>query len=153
HASAHITPPAYAGADAGTEFVAGARDLGAGRTDMPSIAPVLAGSSVELVFDLNKPVPVPASASVEAQLALARALMQGTEPPAVVEITPEPASLKIGWNARDSIRFGAVLQDEYGIKSPDPAFVSVLVMPDRAPTVSVIDPAQDESILSTAVLD
>ncbi len=157
HASLRVTPPAYVAPVSAipqpNDFVSGLRDLGPGRPDTPAVAPILAGSKVELKFDLNKPIPVPTPSEKDAFAAFAGGLLQGATPPADLTITKEPQSLALSWTARDSIRFGAVLEDEYGIKSPDPAAIALVVVEDRPPTVSIIDPAQDESILATAVID
>lgn len=160
-----IKPPGYASTDANAdvvanpkagsagEFVSGSRDLGPGKPDTPSIAPVLAGSRVELTFALNKSIPVPRETSGPAAAKFATSLMQGATPPPDLAIAHTEKQVTLSWTANDTIRFGAILEDSFGIKSPDPTSISLIVVPDRSPTVSVIDPPQDETVLPSAIID
>lgn len=150
-----VTPPAYAADFVAGEnsFVSGTRDLGAGRPDAAAVTPVLAGSHVSVEFGLNKQVPLPANGSGPAVQAFATKLMGGTSTPADLSIEAKGQGFELRWQAHESIRFGAVLEDSFGIRSQDPAAVSIVVVPDRAPAVSVLEPAQDEAVLATAVID
>jgi len=153
-----ITPPSYAAELAGAEngFIAGMKDLGAGKPDAVAIAPVLLGSRIGVEFGLNKEVPLPAAAAGTDVEAFAKKLMAGATVPAdlaIERIERIDSGFRLNWTATETIRFGAILEDSFGIKSQDPAAIAIVVVPDRAPSVSVLEPAQDESVLASAVID
>lgn len=151
----NITPPGYASDSVGGEngFVAGMKDLGAGKPDATAIAPVLVGSRIGVEFDLNKQIPLPPASTGSDVESFAKRLMAGTGVPPDIAIDRLENGFRLNWTAQETIRFGAVLEDAYGIKSPDPTAVAIVVVPDRAPSVSVLEPAQDESVLASAVID
>lgn len=151
----NIAPPGYAiqSLEGESGFVAGTKDLGAGRPDAVAIAPVLVGSEIGVEFDLNKEIPLPPSARGSEAQTFARKLMQSDHVPQDIAITRLENGFRLNWTAQETTRFGAVLEDAYGIKSPDPASVAIVVVPDRAPSVSVLEPARDESVLASAVID
>lgn len=148
-----IRPPSYAAELVGGEngFVAGVKDLGAGKSDGSAIAPVLKGSGVRVEFGLSKQVPLPDDAG--GARAFATKLMAGAAVPQDVSIERLESGFALEWKAEETIRFGAVLEDSFGIKSQEPSAVAIVVVPDRAPAVSVLEPAQDESVLASAVID
>ncbi|MBL8876885.1 MAG: hypothetical protein JNM86_13900 [Phycisphaerae bacterium] len=150
-----VTPPVYAADFVAGEngFVSGTKDLGPGRPDASAITPVLAGSKVSIEFGLNKEIPLPASGSGPDVQAFAAKLMGGSTTPAGLSIEAKGQSFELRWQAEESVRFGAVLEDSFGIRSQDPAAVSIVVVPDRVPAVSVLEPPQDEAVLATAVID
>ncbi|MBL8759769.1 MAG: hypothetical protein JNL50_00560 [Phycisphaerae bacterium] len=149
-ASGVVTPPAYAaGAEA---FVSGTRDLGPGRDERAAVSPVLAGSRVELRLELNKPVPLPDGKHRATRDSLAR-VFPGVDLPADIEATSSGPRWSITWTAGESVRLPLVLTDSYAISSVVESAYTFQVNPDRAPTVVVAEPAQDESVLATAVLD
>lgn len=150
-----IAPPSYAGELLGGEngFVSGTKDLGAGKPDASTIAPVLVGSRIGVEFELNKEVPLPDARNGSDALAFAAKLMAGAAVPPDLSIDPIKSGFRLNWKAQETIRFGAVLEDSFGIRSQDPAAVAIVVVPDRAPAVHVLEPAQDESVLPSAVID
>lgn len=150
-----ISPPSYAAELVGAEngFVAGIKDLGAGKPDAAAIAPVLLGSRIGVEFGLNKEVPLPAAPTGTDVDAFAKKLMAGATVPKDLAIERIENGFRLNWTALETIRFGAVLEDSFGIKSQDPAAIAIVVVPDRAPAVSVLEPAQDESVLASAVID
>ncbi|MBX3390337.1 MAG: hypothetical protein KF691_12885 [Phycisphaeraceae bacterium] len=150
-----VEPPSYAATAIGSEsgFVSGTKDLGPGKPEAPAVAPVLQGSRVGVEFTLNKEIPLPMSASGAEANAFATKLMQGTTPPADLEIQRLENGFRLNWLAQETTRFGALLEDSFGIKSQDPSAVGLVVVPDRPPTLSVLKPAQDESVLASAVID
>lgn len=79
--------------------------------------------------------------------------MQGSAPPADLAIEKLSNGFKLSWVAEETTRFGALLEDSFGIKSQDPAAIGVVVVPDRPPAVTVLEPAQDETVLASAVID
>ncbi|MCC6969968.1 MAG: hypothetical protein IT434_07065, partial [Phycisphaerales bacterium] len=149
-ALAVVTPPAYA---EGTEtFVRGQRDLGPGRDERAALSPILAGSRVELRLELNKPVPLPDGKARVTRDSLAR-IFPGVTLPSDIEASAAGPRWTIAWTAGESIRLPLVLTDSYAISSVLESAYSFQVNPDRAPTVVVAEPAQDESVLATAVIE
>lgn len=150
-----IEPPNYAlgalASDSG--FASGTKDLGPGKPETPAITPVLQGSRVRVDFTLNKDVPLPASSTGAEVAAFATKLMQGATPPPDLSVEKFKGGFRLNWVAQETTRFGAMLEDSFGIKSQDPAAVGLIVVPDRPPAVSVLEPAQDEAVLASAVID
>lgn len=149
-AMAVVTPPAYAGA--ADTFVQGRHDLGPGRDERAAVSPVLAGSRIELRLEFNKPVPLPDGRQVARRESLSR-LFPGVTLPDDMEASANGPSWAISWTASQSIRLPMVLTDSYGIASVLESAYSFQINQDRVPTVVVAEPAQDESVLATAVLD
>lgn len=149
-AIAVVTPPAYAGS--ADTFVRGQRDLGPGRDERAALSPILAGSRVELRLELNKPVPLPDGKQRVTRDSLER-IFPGIALPADIEASASGPRWTIAWTADQSIRLPLILTDSYGISSVLESAYSFQVNPDRGPTVVVAEPAQDESVLATAVLD
>lgn len=149
-ALAVVTPPAYA---EGTEtFVRGQRDLGPGRDERAALSPILAGSRLEVRLELNKPVPLPDGKQRVTRDSLAR-IFPGVTLPNDIEASAAGPRWTIAWTAGESIRLPLVLTDSYAISSVLESAYSFQVNPDRAPTVVVAEPAQDESVLATAVIE
>jgi len=149
-ALAVVTPPAYAGNT--DTFAHGQRDLGPGRDERAALSPILAGSRVELRLELNKPVPLPDGKQRVTRDSLER-IFPGITLPSDMEASAAGPRWTIAWTAGESIRLPLILTDTYGISSVLESAYSFQVNPDRGPTVVVAEPAQDESVLATAVLD
>ncbi len=149
-ALAVVTPPAYAGA--ADTFVQGRHELGPGRDERAAVSPVLAGSRIELRLEFNKPVPLPDGRQAATRESLAR-LFPGVTLPDDMEAAAKGPSWVISWTASQSIRLPMVLTDSFGIASVLESAYSFQINQDRGPTVVVAEPAQDESVLATAVLD
>ena len=122
-----VEPPAYSGLAARTEFD---RDI-----------EVLAGSRL-LVSVLTQP---------EGARAQARLLPQDR----VVELSPMPFPAREAGSAalpargfellaEESLRMRFELQDEHGLKNPDPGLFAVRVFADEKPQVSIYSPARAE---------
>lgn len=149
-AAATVTPPDYArGADA---FVHGPHDLGPGRDERATLAPILAGSRIELRLELNKPVPFSGGGTIATRDSLTRDF-PGVTLPADFHAAADGPHWNIEWTADESLRLPLVLTDTYGISSVLESAYAFQVNPDRGPTVVVAQPAQDESVLATAVID
>jgi hypothetical protein len=148
---ARVTPPAYVGTASLGELISGAHDLGAGRSDATPLSPVLAGSRVALTLTLSKPVPIAEGAG------FLRKLLAGTEPPSGMMLANASAksssTLTLSFAAREPLRTAVVVEDEFGIGSPEPTTLLIGVVTDKAPTASVVEPGQDETVLASAVLD
>lgn len=148
---ARVTPPAYVGAASLGEFISGSHDLGAGRSDATPLSPVLAGSQVALTLTLSKPVPIAEGP------AFLKKLLAGTEPPPGMTLANASAksgsTLTLSFVAKEPLRTAVVVEDEFGIGSPEPTTLLIGVVTDKPPTASVMQPAQDETVLASAVLD
>lgn len=154
-ARAEVTPPAYVdpSGGAGAGFVAGRLDLGPGNDARALVGPVIAGSRVEVTVEVNKPVPGPG----EDAAAWLGAVLPGVDVAGAlgedVRASMEGSALRVAWTARESVRLPVVLTDEFGIQSVDEAAYTFEVVTDREPTATVTRPAEDESVLPTAVVD
>ncbi|MCC6678204.1 MAG: hypothetical protein IT436_13770 [Phycisphaerales bacterium] len=140
-AAVEVVPPAYAaGARSGESWWTGERVVAMGERGA-AVGPILAGSTVRLRLELNKPVPAaPAWRDDEA----------GAEEPS---ITGDGARWVMEWTAGVSRRLSVGLEDSYGLRSADEVVFSVDVLADQSPGATVVDPARDESVLATAVID
>ena len=134
-ATATITPPDYVGGEAEQLTV----DLGPG-TDERAIAPVsLAGSRVELAVELNKEAVV--DDSVRAALgADGAAAMDGS-------------TWRASWVLGETTRLALDLVDEYEIESTEPAVFRFEARADREASATIIEPANDETVLPGAVVE
>lgn len=148
-ASATVTLPEYAGAASGAGAdlpvgkAAGARDLGDGRDDRSNLGPILAGSRIELVLNLNRALAAPANTP---------GTFPGAGLPSDLVLRADGAAWTLAWTAESSVRLPVMLKDEYGIASDRESVFQFAVVPDRPSSAAVIDPSQDESVLATAVL-
>lgn len=155
-AAARITPPDYArelgpagpggAGDAGSEI-----DLGVG-TDERAIAPAsLAGSRVRLNIILNKPVP---AAPDDPGWLAATLGPDAARDGVAVSIDPaDPSRWTIEWTLGESARLAVALADEFGITSADDAVFRFESLVDRPPTATITDPASDQTVLASAVVE
>lgn len=145
-ARAGVTPPAYArGADAEAGFVTGEIDLGAGTDDRAVLAPVLAGSRVDLELVFNKPIPMPA------RPAWLAGLEAGASAPVAFNADAERARLSA--TLARTARLAVDATDEHGIPPRDPIAFALEVIDDAPPEAVIAEPAHDEGVLPTAVID
>jgi hypothetical protein len=156
-ANAKITPPAYVqSSPAKASFASGSLDLGPGNDQRAIIGPVLGGSHIELTVRLNKTVPTPPARhdqeADEARRAWIAATIPGADFGEDLAVSFDGAQWTLGWTASQSLRLPIVPVDEYGLKSTDESAFAIDVTPDRAPTATVIEPREDESVLATAVV-
>lgn len=157
------TPPSYARDAVSTRRV----ELGPG-TDARAVlaTPLLAGSTVEIDFELTRPIPIPAVDPVGsvnaggARDSWVRATF-GSELPAGTEIVVEHADggastvtdrVRLRTTVESDLSMPIALRDEHGIAGDGGARYRLPVVPDRAPTVSVAEPTADEVVLETATL-
>lgn len=156
-ANARITPPDYASGVLGEDsmFVHGEKELGTGFDDRASISPVLMGSKISLTLELNKTIPSPVDApggSAET-LAFLRSSLIGFDDAQSSQVRFEPSRWTIEWTLRRSSKMGVVLIDNYGIRANEQPVFRFDAAEDRSPTITVVQPAQDEHVLPTAVID
>ncbi|MDX2131127.1 MAG: hypothetical protein SFY69_03630 [Planctomycetota bacterium] len=149
-ARADITPPAYVGdvlADA--PHAGGTHDLGTGRDDRAVLGPVLAGSRVTIVLNLNKPVPGPGGEDLRAWASRA---VPGLEHTSDLQGTFDGATWTLSFDAKESMRVPVTLVDSYGIGATDEAVFRVDVLEDRPAMAAVVEPVSDEPVLPDAAV-
>lgn len=148
-----VTPPTYAqqALAADTAILAGEHDLGDGRDERAVAGPILAGSMVELTVLFNKPLPM-AEDSDALAAAWSSALVPGAEDGAVVYEARDDEAVARLTIAR-SIRLVLRPEDEHALRSTDEAVFSLDVVDDAPPTAAVVEPAHDETVLASAVIE
>ncbi len=156
--AARITPPGYAAGvvGAGSAFVHGEREAGDGTDARSTVGPVLAGSRVELTLNLNKAMwgadlVIPAWPG-DAALALADKALPGARWARDFDATFEASRWRLAWTVTDPMRVPVLLEDEHGLRGSEEAAYRFDAAPDRDPTVSIVEPSQDEHVLATAVV-
>jgi len=153
-AQAIVTLPSYAATTPGT-LTHGAQPLTVRAGEGDAIGPVLAGSRVRLDLTLSRPVPVPSSSldlgSQEAR-AFVTAVFAGAVPsPSIASFNGTNWSIE--WTSNESTRLVISPIDEHAIRAADDLVIRVNTVADRPPTVAVIEPARDEDVLASAVID
>ncbi|MBI1189226.1 MAG: hypothetical protein GC200_00895 [Tepidisphaera sp.] len=154
NAGAVVTPPAYArpALASGTDLVSGSLDLGAGKDERAAIGPVLAGSDITLTLTLNKPLPTPpADDAGKVQSFLARTLAGVGDAALASTPTFGPTTWTLPLHITKGLRLALHLTDEYGIASTEDTSFKVDVVEDAPPSVTIVEPAADESVLPTAI--
>jgi ribosomal protein S25 len=154
-ASGEVQPPEYAAASAGSGIVSGTVDLGPGNDDRAVLGPVLAGSRVRLTINFNKPVPGPAGRDAEALGNWAMRTFGAPELGAAIETTTDGEwadSVTLALEAGESLRLPVIVSDDHGLTNTEEAVYTLEVVKDLAPTATVVEPQQDESVLATAAI-
>ncbi len=159
-ARAKVTPPAYAAAalsasqaeSVGEQWLVGDRDVGPGSSARGVVGPVLSGSSVEFALRFNKALPVLSAGPGEAIPGVwAEQFFPGIgSMPDLVVGSLADGTFVLGFTADRAMRVPVSLRDEHGIASGEDYVLRLEVIEDRAPTVSIVEPSQDESVLPTA---
>ncbi len=152
-AEAFVEPPAYAVGTiahrgSGPSFVSGTSDLGAGGDERALLGPVLDGSAVELRLRLSREVPMPEDAS-----AMAAVFGEGRGLPEGATLSGNGASWTVRWIARGPASVSVRPVDEHGIASFDAARFAIDATPDRPPSATLLEPARDEAVLATALIE
>lgn len=146
-ASLLVEPPDYASGDRVPQRF----ELGPG-TDRRGTVPgaMLAGSSATLALDLVKELEIPAMPARSAWLA---ETFPGLPGDAEISVDPDDAARwMLSWTLQAPVLIEPRLRDQFGLESTEGATFRIEVVADEPPSVSVLDPARDESVLSTAVL-
>ncbi len=144
-----VTPPAYLAqlAPGAVNVVSGEIDAGNGLDQRALVGPVLAGSQVSMKLLMSKDVVTPATVD--------SAWLQQTLPglPEGAQATLTAREWTVSFVATDAARIRAMPVDATGIGPREEAVFRMDVIADRAPTAAVIGPAQDETVLPTAVIE
>jgi hypothetical protein len=164
-ATADVSLPEYAQGVAPATFIVGSADLGDGRDGRANLGPILGGSRIDVTLTLNRPLPHDASAPGQSTAAypieltgtpasdLASRVFVGLEPSDVIGATVIDAThWRLALAPKGSRRLTVSLVDANGIASDEDAALRLELVADRAPTALVAAPAQDEFVLTTAVL-
>lgn len=157
-ATMSVTPPDYASSVAGV--LSGERAVRSDASGRGAVGPVLAGSWVELILTLNKPVPTPGvpgaptrtDGVIENRAAWIASTFGKDGLPAGASLELSADEWRIAWPASESSSVAVSPTDAYGIGPLDGVVYSVLVIPDVIPGAAVVEPVQDEAVLPTAVL-
>ncbi|MBC7834465.1 MAG: hypothetical protein H7Y88_05105 [Phycisphaerales bacterium] len=150
-ARATIQPPSYVAA---SEASARTIDLGPGSDERAVAAPVLEGSRIRLVIDLNKSIPTPAGGPDEAWItsALGAGAAQIVADDRATVIFDEN-SWTLEWIHEHDAAITPAPVDAYGLAASGDSSFRIPVRRDALPTVSVTSPDSDKVVLSTAVID
>ncbi len=153
-ASARITPPDYAAqlaaAPAAAAFRSGAFDLGPGVDERASVGAILAGSTIELQIQLNKPVPTPGPGQ---DLAFAAASLGDARWASAMSFNEDGSVWRLRWVADEPVRLPILVEDEHGIRGAEESVYAFDVTPDDAATAAVTEPAEDDWYLPSAEVD
>ena len=150
-----VTPPEVVDATIGIEpppYAVEARpsrrfELGPG-TDRRAVVPAaqLAGSRATLVLELSKPMPAPQGDAIAETI-------PGLPDNAVVRAEDATTPRWVAeWTLEAPTAIEPRLRDEHGLESSREPVFRIDVVADEPPSVAVLDPARDESVLPTAVI-
>lgn len=145
-AEARITPPAYA-AQVRAVRTESLGDCGGSRGILRD--PILEGSAVELAITLSRALPF--DASKPPVMALAAGGAEGAAAAVAMEAdAADPTRWMIRCVAREPLRLSIDLVDADGIAASEPVVIAFDTLADRAPTATIAEPMQDESIVADA---
>jgi hypothetical protein len=142
-------------------LVSGSRLIAVGPGQPVTVGPLLAGSRVELGVKLSKPLPAPGvedaprprEGETPDRAAWLALVFANTALPDDFKAALTRTEWTFSWTAGDSVRLPMKLVDEHGIAAVEDTVFVFEGVADRTPTVSIVEPAQDESVLATAILD
>ena len=145
-AEVRIAPPAYAsGVRAPRTESLG--DCGGSRGILRD--PILEGSTVEFALTLTRALPF--DAAKPPMTALAAGGAEGAATQATIAVDPaDPTRWLLSCVAREPMRVSIDLIDGDGIAANEPVVIAFDTIADRAPTATIAEPLQDESIVADA---
>lgn len=136
---AEVQPPDYAAG------LVAAQRLGLHeQSERIASLPALKGSRVTLTLQLNKPMPDAALTP--------RVLVPGLVSESIEVSLPAPDRVVLGFTVGDDRQTRVVLTDEHGLADTDERVYRFEATRDRPPTVTIVEPTADASVLATAVL-
>lgn len=144
-----VTPPAYASG----RYPPLDAELGPG-VDQRAVTerPSLVGSTVELMLELNKPLPVPAGAERTSWL-IDTLGWGGDGAPMFAVDDQNPHLWSLRWRLSGDRSLFLTLVDEYGLLNVDQIAYRIDAVEDRLPAVTMTQPQADEAVLPTAMFD
>lgn len=132
--TASVEPPAYARELRGSFLQAGQVEVTPDAEGVAVVQPILAGSRVELSLSLSKPAHRVGDAA------------EGWT-------QPDPRTLRFETTPGERSRLDVALLDGTGLEGAAPLAIVLDVVADEPAGVTVVEPAYDESVLATAVID
>ena len=147
-AAAVVTPPEYAAGEGSGVFASGEFEMGAGDDERAVVGPILSGSRVRFDLRLNKPLPAGEPSADWLAQTLGVGSLGGD---LAAQLQDDAWSFE--WTANDPADLHLSLVDEYGLTNPDESSYAFDVVDDAVPTAAMLEPARDESVLATAVID
>lgn len=123
--------------------------LGKGTDDRAFAGPFFAGSRIQLEVMFNKSIAAPNNDTEAALKSIIPALVGQSE----LQATLEASTWKITWTATKSLQIAVNPIDEFGLTSATEHLYRVDITDDAAPSATVVEPSQDESVLATADVD
>ncbi len=142
-----VQPPAYARPHVDPMDA----NLGAG-LDERSVTPEasLVGSEVEMTFELNKPLPVPADPD--------EGWLTSTfhwPPDTPVEFIASEAGdvWTMRWRLEETMRLDLDLIDQHGLSNAEAISYRIEAVEDRPPSATITEPDSDQTVLASAVVD
>jgi len=160
-ATVEIEPPGYALAASAEEVASGRFDLGASGRGRGVVEGVLAGSRMKLELEYSKPARAiidpdrDAGAGAASGDALARAVREAADERAPVRVDRRPRGVEIEAVLGSTVALELALIDEHGLRTrPDrEGSYRVDVVRDERASVAITEPAYDEAVLASAVID
>lgn len=153
-ASVDVEPPLYAKGllREGSAFAQGVRDAGNGVDQRSTVAPILAGSRVKLTLELSKALAGPKDNKPESLAAFVAQAVPGLTGARDLTGSFGPTTWAFEWTAESSRVVTVNLVDEHQIRGVDDAVFRFEATADKAPSIAVVEPAQDEAVLPTAIV-
>lgn len=147
-ASLTVEPPAYAKGRVPVYQV----ELGQGLderavTDTAS----LIGSQIDLILELNKPLPVEEGDAQASWLTSTFGWGEGNPPEFSVD-EGDPSVWRLQWTLNATQALALNLVDEHGLANSEPIAYRIEAVEDRQPAVTITQPQADETVLPTAVI-
>ncbi len=147
-----VTPPPHASRVAPLEA-----ELGPGTDRRARVGrAVLEGSIATLELELERPLPVGRLEDGRVDPAFTAAVLSAprgsASTPTLSVDSDSPTRWSISWTLDKGGDLGVDLQDEHGLRNLDPIRFRVDTVPDRAPSVTIVDPAVDRAVTAQAVV-
>ncbi|MDY7110016.1 MAG: hypothetical protein SYC29_15400 [Planctomycetota bacterium] len=145
-----VDPPPYA-ADELTRRV---MDLGPGIDDRAVMEDAgLAGSHVDLLLELNKPLAAPDADEGRASW-MRRTFGWNDDPVPRFEVdSGDPARWRLSWRLDATRDLALSLEDEHGFTNEDPIHYRIRAVADEPPGAVMLEPKRDMTVLPTARID
>lgn len=117
---------------------------------------VLEGSLATLRLELERPVPIrrldDGRIDPEFTLEVLDPPRRSAETP-TLEVDPsDPLRWTISWTLDQGGELGVALVDEHGLRNLDPIGYRIDTIPDRGPSITIVEPASDRAVTPVAVV-
>ena len=148
--SAHLdtTPPSHLSSRIASRSMDMRHD---GRFENTTDSSILEGSRVKLELTTNRPIPYPEPSKIQEWMTDILG-WSGDPRPDIVFNEIDPGSFVVQWTMGDPVRLVVQPRDSHGLRARSPWVVSLDSHPDRLPTVAIVNPPGDLSVLPTATI-